>query len=159
MRKYRNIRKRTIAVILTLACLIGLVCAPVEAREDRWGWGTGSATFTVKTKSTWYRPGRESVTLKNYKIRYDKRVFKFFGWKWVSQTKSAYPVWEISVVSTDRKHCYKTTMRGSRKKLRLRRNKTYRITVRYKGLSRAGKCRPKNKPRWSAVGIWRATGN
>lgn len=96
---------------------IGIMSMNIANVEAATNGSTDTSTITVVTKADWYRPGSESITLKNRKVTV-KGVKKSF-----------YPKYRVVVRSTDGHHAYNSWLSGAKLKLNLKPDKTYKIRV------------------------------
>lgn len=151
--------RKMFLVLISLVCLLNVTVTPTFAADSYYHSGTGSETFSVTTKAAWYYPGKESITFRNYKVEYKSVRYSWLGFRRIEEIKKAYPQWTIRVVSTDGKHKFTTTMKGSSKKVKLKRNKTYRITVSYHPFNGITTGSLIDQPEWSVKGLWKATIN
>ena len=122
---------KTRVVSMLMALLMVLSCAVTfapEAEAATSSWGTRTQTITVSTKSNWWYPGSESITLGQSKGTREGSAWSL--WKgWHTKTSKCYGTWKIVAKSTDGKHTVKKTLDGSSVKIGLKGNKTYEITV------------------------------
>ena len=87
--------------------------------------GTKTRTITVSTKANWWKPGSESITLSQTKgVRSEKNPFTG-----KVKNRNCYGEWDIVAKSTDGKHTVKATLKDGSEKIKLKPNKTYKITV------------------------------
>lgn len=121
--KKSKIITRLFALVLAILTICTVFTTSAFAATSSSGKRT--QTITVVTKANWCIPGSESVTLSQTKgVRSEKNPFTG-----KIKTKNCYGEWDIVAKSTDGKHTVKATLNGGSKKINLKPNKTYKITV------------------------------
>ena len=114
------------AVLMVFSCAVAFVPTAEAATSSS---GTRTQTITVETKSNWWKWGSESITLSQAKGTRKTKKFNLFKWRYEEKTTNSYGTWQISVKSTDGRDNYTTKLTGGSKKLSLKGDKTYTITV------------------------------
>jgi len=122
MKKTGKILSAIIALAIIVCTLFALAAPAAAATRSN---GKKSVTITVRTKSNYLLPGSESVTL-GQKKGTCCWTNVFTGKKHESKQ---YASWNVSVQATDGSHSYTAELDGGSVKLKLKPNKTYRITV------------------------------
>ena len=124
-----SVRNRVVSILM--AMLMVLSCATTFAPKAEAATGSNgknTQTITVTTKSNWWRPGSESITLAQSKGTRTSKTYSF--WKgWREKTTNCYGTWKIVAKSTDNKDTVKQTLKDSSVKIKLKADKTYKITV------------------------------
>ncbi len=126
--------KKIIAVLLCVLTLFSIMSTSVYAATSG---GNNTKTISVSTKSNWFKPGSESITLKQYKTKYYAgHNAKCYGGTCECslnrRENGYYGYYKITIYnSTDKKTTYKYWDGGQTCKIKLGRNKTYKITVAY----------------------------
>lgn len=121
--KTTNIFTRVSAILLVVLTIFTMFSTTAFAATSSSGKRT--QTITVSTKANWLKPGSESITLKQTKGT-RQETNPFTG---KVKSKNCYGEWDIVAKSTDGKHTVKTTLKDGSKKINLKPNKTYKITV------------------------------
>lgn len=156
MRKMRKIFVAVVALAI-VACTFFALAAPAAAATR--SNGTKSVTLTVKTKANYLLPGSESVTLSQKKgntcwtnvITGKKNTGKLYG------------SWNITVRATDGSHTYTEDWNDGSITLKLKPNKTYKITVTWDTsdnnyrLFLNGKGSFTSYPTWNVKSTWKVT--
>ena len=137
------------AVLTSIMLFFVVTPAPVSASAATSSYDTEKRVITVVTKANWWIPGSESITLKQTKGE-AKKVF------WKKDTKKRYGVWKVKVSSTDGKHNAKYTLSGASKKINLKPNKTYKITVEWDSISNLNNVFVKY-PTWRVGSTWKVS--
>jgi len=126
--------KKFFNLLMTAIMAITMFCSTsIGASAATYSSGTSTRTITVVTKANWSKPGSESITLSQTKGIRTKKTYNIFTRKTSTKTKKYYGTWKIVAKSTDGKHTVKNTMSGSSCKVKLKPNKTYKITVTWDG--------------------------
>ena len=126
MTKTKKIFSTVIAFVM-IFCTIFSMTVPTSAATC--SNGTKTCTITVTTKSNWFSPGSESITISQSKGTCVKETYNIFSGKTKKKTSSQYGEWDIKVEATDGSHTFTKTLKGSSIKLKLKANKTYKITI------------------------------
>ncbi len=117
--------KRILSLVLVVCMVSSALCTSAFAATSG---GRGTQTITVVTKSNWWYPGHESITL-----RQDKVTVTYTNWRNSNKTKTAtyYPTYVISIKNTNTGKTVTKTWDSKSITLKLDRNATYKITVSY----------------------------
>lgn len=115
--------KKFIALVLAVVSICTIFATTAFAATS--SNGTQTRTITVSTKANWWYPGSESITLSQTKgVRSEKN---FFTGK--IKNRNCYGEWDIVAKATDGSHTVKATLKDGSEKIKLKSNKTYKITV------------------------------
>lgn len=117
----------TIIAIVMITCTLFSINVPTFAATS--SSGTKTRIITVFTKSNYWVPGSESITLSQTKGTCVKEVYNPFTCKTKTSTSRQYGEWDITVKALDGSHTFKKSLTGSSIKLNLKPNKTYIITI------------------------------
>lgn len=114
---------KLVAIALVVLTIFTLFSTTVFAATSSSGKST--RTITVSTKANWWYPGSESITLSQTKgVRSEKNPFTG-----KVKNRNCYGEWDVVAKATDGSHTVKATLNGGSKKINLKPNKTYKITV------------------------------
>ncbi|MBQ8283842.1 MAG: hypothetical protein IJX75_01990 [Clostridia bacterium] len=123
-----KVKKSFLAVVMAAFAMLvswfAVAPQPIEASAATNSKGTATRIITVVTKANWWQLGSESITLTQ-----SKGKVQAWNYLWTGNTNSAYATWKITVRSTDGKHTATEYLTGKTKKIKLKPNKTYKITV------------------------------
>lgn len=121
--KKSTVFKRMFAFVLVVISVCTIFTTTAFAATS--SSGTKTRTITVSTKANWWKPGSESITLSQTKgVR--SKTNPFTGKVY---PQNCYGEWDIVAKSTDGKHTVKATLKDGSEKIKLKPNKTYKITV------------------------------
>lgn len=158
-----KIVKRVFPVVLVFAmlfCTFFSLCT-VSASAATTSSGTQSRTITVKTKANYWLPGSESITIGQSKGTCVKKTYNFFTGKMTQKSSNQYGEWDITVKATDGSHSFKKTLTGSSIKLKLKPNKTYKITITWDSQAALFKTLDKGDytkyPTWRVKSTWKVS--
>lgn len=101
--------------------------------------GTNKCVITVVTEDNWWFLSSNSITLTQTKGEYTRGIFK--------KVYKGHGEWNIVAVATDGSHRVKTSMTGKSKKIKLKEDKVYKITVTWDNIGNLGKTF-KTNPTW-----------
>ncbi len=124
-----NTKKIATSVVALVLSLVSVFCLCVPASAATKSNGTKTVTMIVETKANWLYPGSESITLSQTKGTCSLRTYNIFKGKWQTKTSKVYGEWDIVAEATDGSHRVTATLSGSSVKIKLKPNKTYKITV------------------------------
>ena len=125
-----TVTKRIFSGILAIMMLISVICVfPLSASAATKSNGTRAQTITVTTKANWWIPGSESITITQTKGTCEVKTYNIFKRKSEVKTSKVYGEWDIVVKSTDGTHTAKYNFDGSKITIKLKPNKTYKITI------------------------------
>lgn len=126
--------KKTASAIVVIATLLttifSLFSVPVSAAKS--SCGTATQVITVTTRENWWIPGAESITLKQTKGLCEKTTTNWLTRKKNLKQSKVYATWTVSVKATDGSDNQTKTLNGASLKIKLKPNKTYTITVKWK---------------------------
>lgn len=156
--------KKLISILLAISICVSCVAVmTLGASAATCSSGTSTQTITVNTKSAYYYPGSSSITLSQTKgvVSYDKTT----RWGRVVGTGTAkyYGTWNITVRATDGSDSFKKSLTGSSLKIKLKPNKTYKITVTYNGavdtiiMVAHENSRWTRRPSWKVSSTWKVS--
>ena len=122
--------------------------------------GIKTCTITVKTKANYAIPGSESITLRQTKGVCEKESRGFMGRVKIKSSKQ-YGTWKVVAEPTDRRSVVKKTLSGGSVKLKLKPDKTYRVTVSWDsgaaGFVRLRKGNYTTYPAWEVGSTWKVS--
>ncbi len=120
----KSIMSIIVAILSSFMLFFVSMPEPISTSAATKSSGTKTQIITVVTKADWLKWGAESITL-------TQTAGKAQAWNylWTGKTKSAYATWKITIRSTDGKHKDTQYLTGATKTVKLKPNKTYKITV------------------------------
>jgi len=116
-----------IAVCFIIMSAIIVPTGTVSAAST--SYKTQTRTITVITKANWWIPGSESITLRQTQ----GECVKSNGKK-----SKQYGTWYVVAKATDGSHTTKATLSGKTVKVKLKPNKTYKVTVTWSDMIASG---------------------
>ncbi len=116
-------------IIAIMMVAITLFVTTVPAFAATSSSGKSTRTIIVQTKANWWIPGGESITLSQTKGVCTERNFSLSKRQYVTKTSKQYGEWDIVARATDGSHTTTATLKGGSVKVKLKPNKTYKITV------------------------------
>lgn len=156
-----NVKKIASSVIVFTLILSTIFSLFIPASAATYGSGTRTGTITVTTKANYWVPGSESITLSQTKGTCRLEKYNFFTGKTKVKTSKAYGEWDIVARSTDGGHTVKATLRNGSVKLKLKPNKTYKISVSWDHtaatLTSLSKGNYTSYPSWRVSGTWKVS--
>lgn len=117
MKKAKRISCFVLAIFMLVSTMVVMIVPSSAATSSS---GKQTRTIYVTTKANWWIPGSESITLKQTKGICENR-------------KKAYGGWDIEVYATDGSHSYEKYWSDGSITLKLKPNKTYKITISWNG--------------------------
>lgn len=110
MTKAKRIFTSVIALAMVFCTLFAM---SIPASAATCSSGTQTRTTTVTTKSNYWVPGSESITLSQSKGTCVKENYNIFTGKTTRKTSNQYGEWDIVVSATDGSHTFKKSLTGS----------------------------------------------
>lgn len=116
-----NFLQKILCVMFSLITMFGAVSATGVTAS-----AATSTSYTVSTKANWWRPGAESITIKQVKEKYYSNIKR-------TKTKSRYTTYYIKCVPTSwsgsKPKTIEKRMTDGSVKITLARNVTYKVTI------------------------------
>ncbi len=148
--------RRIVSIAMVCLILVSTIFATIlPAAAATTSSGTSTRTITVNTKANWWKPGSESITISQAKGVCTKKSYNIFTGKWSAKSSNQYGEWDIRVEATDGSHSYTETLTGSSIKLKLKANKTYKITITWD--SQAATLKEVSKGNYTTYPTWRVS--
>lgn len=113
------------SILMVVVLFASIFAIPVSAYNSG---STGSQTFSVSTKASYWYPGSSSITLKQSPAKFTYKK----TWGKGTKTKKLYAYYTVTAKPTDGSKTITKKWNGTSSiKINLNKNKTYWITVKY----------------------------